>query len=41
VGFENAASAVADQGIDEADARGWLVVDMKKDRRTIYPESAK
>jgi phosphoserine phosphatase len=26
-----------DQGLDEAAARGWTVVDMKKDWKTIYP----
>jgi phosphoglycolate phosphatase-like HAD superfamily hydrolase len=27
------------RGLDEADARGWLVIDMKKDWKTIYPPS--
>jgi len=27
------------RGLDEADARGWLVVSMKNDWRRIYPES--
>jgi phosphoglycolate phosphatase-like HAD superfamily hydrolase len=26
-----------DRGLDEADARGWVVVDMKNDWRTIFP----
>jgi phosphoglycolate phosphatase-like HAD superfamily hydrolase len=28
-----------DRGLDEAAARGWIVVDMKADWRTIYPET--
>jgi len=27
-----------DRGLDEADERGWLIVDMKEDWNTIYPE---
>jgi phosphoglycolate phosphatase-like HAD superfamily hydrolase len=27
------------RGLDEADKRGWLVIDMKKDWKTIYPPS--
>ena len=26
-----------DKALDEAQAKGWTVVDMKKDWRTIYP----
>jgi hypothetical protein len=26
-----------DRGLDEADARGWIVIDMKNDWRTIFP----
>jgi len=28
------------RGLDQAAARGWLVVDMKQDWRVIYPEEA-
>ena len=28
-----------DRGLDEAADRGWLLVDMKKDWRTVYPEA--
>jgi phosphoserine phosphatase len=27
-----------DKGLDEAEAKGWTIVDMKKDWKTIYPE---
>jgi hypothetical protein len=30
-----------DKGLDEAEARGWLVIDMKKDWRIIYPVQEK
>jgi hypothetical protein len=30
-----------DAGLDEAKARGWTVVDMKGDWRTIYPYEKK
>ena len=26
-----------DRGLDEADARGWIVIDMKNDWRRIFP----
>jgi hypothetical protein len=26
-----------DRGLDEADTRGWIVIDMKNDWRTIFP----
>ncbi|WP_439136171.1 HAD family hydrolase [Pseudomaricurvus sp.] len=29
-----------DKGLEEAKQRGWTVIDMKKDWRTIYPDSA-
>jgi hypothetical protein len=32
---------VLSQGLDEAEARGWLVVDMKDDWQTIFPKDAK
>jgi phosphoglycolate phosphatase-like HAD superfamily hydrolase len=32
---------VLNQGLDEADAHGWLVVSMKDDWRTIFPEPGK
>jgi phosphoglycolate phosphatase-like HAD superfamily hydrolase len=32
---------VLNQGLDEAEARGWLVVSMKDDWRTIFPQNAK
>jgi phosphoglycolate phosphatase-like HAD superfamily hydrolase len=32
---------VLNQGLDEAGSRGWVVVDMKDDWRTIFPEAAK
>ena len=30
-----------DRGLDEAPKRGWTIVDMKADWKTIYPESGK
>ena len=27
----------ADKALDEANAKGWMVVDMKKDWKVIYP----
>jgi phosphoglycolate phosphatase-like HAD superfamily hydrolase len=30
-----------DKALDEANARGWLVVDMKKDWRTIFPHAGR
>jgi hypothetical protein len=32
---------VLSRGLDEAGARGWVVVSMKDDWRTIFPETAK
>jgi phosphoglycolate phosphatase-like HAD superfamily hydrolase len=32
---------VLNQGLDEAEARGWLVVSMQEDWQTIFPEEAK
>jgi len=32
---------VLNRGLDEADARGWVVVSMKDDWRTIYPDPAR
>ena len=29
-----------ERGLDEAGARGWIVADMKRDWKTIYPASA-
>ena len=29
------------QGLDEAEARGWVVVSMKDDWQTIFPEDAR
>lgn len=30
-----------DKGIDKAVAKGWTVVDMKNDWKTIYPPAAR
>ena len=30
-----------DRGLDEAAERGWIVVDMKKDWKTIYPGASR
>jgi hypothetical protein len=29
------------KGLDEAQAKGWLVVDMKKDWKKVYPDETK
>ena len=35
------AMARLDKGLDEAAQRGWTVVDMKKDWKTIFPAEKK